>query len=231
MGAATVETGRLESGWEVVRLVSDHIEVAVLPGKGGEVYSVLARRGGAGKGIDLLWKSPWGLRPPPVASSSGAESQAVWLDHYGGGWQELLPNAGGACTVNGAAHTFHGEASVVPWTCEIDVPRGGVPRVRLTTRLARTPLRVERHVWLEADRPVLRLWERITNEGATSQPLMWGHHPAFGAPFLAAGCRLDVPAKTFLSNDPQVSQNTWIAPGQRSAWPHVARVDGGTVDL
>src|SRR5687767_7179255 len=190
MGAATVETGRLESGWEVVRLVSDDMEVAVLPGKGGEIYSVLARRGGARKGIDLLWKSPWGLRPPPVASSSGAESQAVWLDNYGGGWQELLPNAGGACTVNGVAHTFHGEASVVPWAYEVEGHDGGAAGVRLSVRLARTPLRVEKRVRLEPDRPVLRIGERITNEGVREQPVMWGHHPAFGAPFLAAGCRL-----------------------------------------
>src|SRR5688572_19377551 len=205
MGAATVETGRLESGWEVVRLVSDHIEVAVLPGKGGEVYSVLARRGGAGKGIDLLWKSPWGLRPPPVASSSGAESQAVWMDHYAGGWQELLPNAGGACTVDGAAHTFHGEASVAPWTYSMEGADGGASRLQMSVRLARTPLRVEKHIWLEPDRPVLHVWERITNEGASAQHVMWGHHPAFGAPFLAAGCRLDVPARTFVMADGQAS--------------------------
>ncbi|HEU5316588.1 MAG TPA: DUF4432 family protein, partial [Chloroflexota bacterium] len=200
-----------------------------------EIYALTARQHTTPKapqGIDLLWKSPWGLRPPPIPAASGAGSQAVWLDHYGGGWQELLPNAGGACTVNGAAHTFHGEASVVPWACEMDVPRGGVPRLRLAVRLARTPLRIEKRIWLDADRPVLHLWERVTNEGAAPQPLMWGHHPAFGAPFLAGGCRLDMPATTFLANTPQVSPASPIAAGARSAWPHVQRADrGGTLDL
>ena len=83
---------------------------------------------------------------------------------------------------------------------------------------------------------MLHLWERVTNQGATPQPIMWGHHPAFGAPFLAAGSRLDVPAKTFLANAPQVSPNTWIAAGERSPWPHVTRASStggpaGTVDL
>lgn len=225
--AATVHTETLPSGWQAVRLRNGELEVTLLPQKGGEIYALTARK----LGIDVLWKSPWGLRRPPVPSASGAESQAVWLDYYGGGWQELLPNAGGACTVNGAAHTFHGEASVVPWEYQIDRQRGDVPRVRLSVRLARAPLRVEKHVWLDPDRPVLLVRERVTNEGAQPQPIMWGHHPAFGAPFLASGCRLDVPAKTFLANDPQVSSNSWIAPGQRSAWPHVMRAYGGTVDL
>lgn len=234
MGAATVETGRLDSGWEVVRLANDDVEVLVLPGKGGEIYSIVARRGEAGEGIDLLWKAPWGLRPPPVPSSSGEGSQAVWLDHYGGGWQELLPNAGGACTVKGVAHTFHGEASVVPWAYQVEARDGGDAGVRLSVRLARTPLRVEKRVWVEPDGPVLRVWERITNEGTSEQQVMWGHHPAFGAPFLAAGCRLDVPARTFVSNAPQVSASSWIAAGERSEWPHVKRKGGaaaGTVDL
>ncbi|HET7772068.1 MAG TPA: DUF4432 family protein [Chloroflexota bacterium] len=228
MAAPQVTTDRLPSGWEAVRLRNDALGVTLLPGKGGEIYSFSALRQG---GVDLLWKSPWGLRPPPVPSASGPESQAVWLDHYGGGWQELLPNAGGPCSVNGAAHSFHGEASVVPWDYAIERPDGAPPRVRLAVRLARTPFQIEKLVSLDADRPVLRLWERVTNQGTSPQPFMWGHHPAFGAPFLAGGCRLDVPAGAFLSNAPQVSPNTWIAAGERSAWPHVKRANGGTVDL
>ncbi len=229
-GVVTAFTERLASGWQAIRLRSADVDVTLLPEKGGEIYALTARKHGP-RGIDVLWKAPWGLRPPPIPSSTGPDSQAVWLDHYAGGWQELLPNAGGACTVLGAAHTFHGEASVVPWAHEIDVPHGGVPRIHLTVRLARTPLRVEKHVWLDPDRPVLHLWERMTNEGASPQPIMWGHHPAFGAPFLAAGSRLDAPARTFLANNPQVSPTSPIAPGQRSAWPHVTHAGGGTLDL
>src|SRR5688572_29182343 len=157
-GVVITFTERLASGWQAVRLRSATLDVTLLPEKGGEIYALTARQHGA-QSTDLLWKSPWGLRPPPVPSASGPESQAVWLDHYGGGWQELLPNAGGACTVSGAAHSFHGEASVVPWEYVIERPDGVPPRVRLTVRLARTPFSVEKVVSLDADRPVLRLWE------------------------------------------------------------------------
>ena len=47
---------------------------------------------------------PLGPGLPPLPSASGEASQTAWLDHYGGGWQELFPNAGAACTVDGAAH-------------------------------------------------------------------------------------------------------------------------------
>ena len=231
MPSAEVTTFTLPSGWLAVQLRNDALEVTILPQKGGEIYALTARQHGP-SGIDLLWKAPWGLRTPPVPSAVGPDSQSVWLDHYAGGWQELFPNAGGACTVNGTPHTFHGEASVVPWEYAIEHPDEHAPRVRLTVRLARTPFHIEKVISLDPHRPVLHLWERVTNQGAAPQPFMWGHHPAFGAPFLDKGCRIDVPAKTFLSNESQVSPNTWIAAGERSAWPHVVRADGGgTVDL
>jgi hypothetical protein len=224
-----VEEGRLPSGWRSVTLRSAHLEAVLLPEKGGEIYALRS----PGHGVDLLWKAPWGLRPPPVPSSAGPESEAVWLDYYGGGWQDLFPNAGGACTVEGAAHAFHGEASVVPWGYEIAEAPGGGPEVRLAVRLARSPFRLEKHVRLEPDRPVLRLWERAVNESALPRRFVWGHHPAFGAPFLAGGCRLDVPAGTYLAADPQVSPQARVTPGARSPWPRVAgaRPGEGTVDL
>jgi len=224
----------LPSGWQGLCLRNEHLEVTLVPERGGQIQQITARRQEA-REVDLLWQAPWPHRPPPVAPlPPGADSQAVWMDNYTGGWQVLFPNAGGACTVNGAPHTFHGEASVVPWQCEVVERAPGVPEVRLVVRLARTPFRLERRVWLEADRPVLRIQERVINEGAQAQPFVWGHHPAFGAPFLQAGCRLDVPARTFLAGDSQVSQSAWVAPGVRSQWPHVARIEragGGTVDL
>ena len=41
---------------------------------------------------------------------------------------------------------------------------------------------------------MLEIEETITNEGAEPMDFMWGHHPAFGAPFLDEHCRLFAPA-------------------------------------
>ncbi len=225
--AVHVETDVLPSGWRAVRLRNDEVEVTLLPEKGSEIYALRSLR----HDIDVLWKSPWGLRPPPVPSSSGPESQAVWLDYYGGGWQDIFPNGGDACTVDGVPLSMHGEASVVPWTYELGTGDGGVPEVRLEVRLARSPFRLQKRVWLAPDRPLLHLWERVTNEGADALPFMWGHHPAYGAPFLDGGCRLEIPAATFLADETQTSPQSWLISGERSAWPVVPRTGGGTIDL
>jgi hypothetical protein len=215
-------------GWRAVHLRNDALQVTILPGKGGEIHSLIDRR----TGTDLLWKAPWGLRPPPISVPAGPDSQFAWMDHYAGGWQEMFPNPGGACTVAGAAHTFHGEASVVPWTCTAAPDEDGKAVARMEARLARTPFRLEKHIALDPARPVLRIWERITNEGSDPQPYAWGHHPAFGAPFLAGGCRLDVPARTFLAAEEQVSPRATVQGGARSEWPNAVAAGGaGTVDL
>jgi hypothetical protein len=222
----TVDEGTHPSGWRTLVLRNEHLEVVVLPGKGSEIYALRSRR----HDLDLLWKAPWGLRPPPVAAAAATDS-AAWLDHYGGGWQELFPNGGDSCAYAGAPHTFHGEASVVPWACEVDRSVSGGPVIRLELRCARSPFRIEKRLSLEAQRPVLRIWERITNEGAVPMPFMWGHHPAFGAPFLEEGCRLDLPAAAFEADGAPGSPAapaSWLAPGIRSSWPHVARAGGET---
>ena len=44
------------------------------------------------------------------------DSEAAWMSTYRGGWQELFPNAGTACTVDNIPHRYHGEGSTDAWT-------------------------------------------------------------------------------------------------------------------
>lgn len=224
--AVTLARETLSGGWPALRLANEHLEVVLLPDKGSEIYTLRDRA----SGVDLLWKSPWGLRPPPVRAATGPDSVAAWMDHYGGGWQELFPNAGDPCTYAGAPLPFHGEASVAPWSWHVEETDGG-PAIRLAFRCARSPFRLEKRISLDPERPILRLWERVTNEGSERMPFMWGHHPAFGAPFLAGGCLIDVPANTFEAAAPQGGTRTWLEPGGVSSWPLGERPDGGVVDL
>ncbi|HEX2325006.1 MAG TPA: DUF4432 family protein [Chloroflexota bacterium] len=217
----TAPAGGAPAGWRSVTLRNGQLEVVLLPEKGGEIYALRSLE----HGVDLLWKSPWGPGLPPLPSASGEASQTAWLDHYGGGWQELFPNAGAACTVDGAAHPFHGEASVVPWSYRLGThvtpDREELPQVQLEVRLARSPFRLQKRISLDSRRPLLHVWERVTNESRQRRPYIWGQHPAFGAPFLAGGCRLDVPAGGYVAADPQVSPRSPVVPGARSRWPHV----------
>ena len=92
--------------------------------------------------------------------------------------------------------------------------------MQLEVRLARSPFRLQKRISLDSRRPLLHVWERVTNESRQRRPYIWGQHPAFGAPFLAGGCRLDVPAGGYVAADPQVSPRSPVVPGARSRWPH-----------
>jgi hypothetical protein len=222
---AVVREEQLPNGWQGVRLENQELSVLLLPEKGSDIYELRARH----HNLDLLWKTPWGLHPPGFTPGA-TQAATAWLDRYAGGWQELFPNAGDACSYQGAELGFHGEASVSPWHSTLSKDQDGSPEVRLELRCCRMPFRLEKRIALAGDRPVLRLWERITNEGAEPLPFMWGHHPAYGAPFLAAGCQFELPAKTFIADDEQTSPRTWLTPGQRSSWPMMTR-NGRTIDL
>ena len=59
-----------------------------------------------------------------------------------------------------------------------------------------------------------------------------GHHIVFGAPFIAAGCRLETPAATVFSDrDYGEDSSARILHGQRTAWPTVFGRAGEMIDL
>ena len=60
---------------------------------------------------------------------------------------------------------------------------------------------------------------------------MWGHHLVLGAPLVAAGARLELPARTIVTLPELWEPTARLAPGQRTPWPVAELGGGGTVDL
>ena len=60
MGNAVITEITLERGVRAVRLENDLLAATVLVDKGADIYELIYKP----KGIDVLWKSPWGLRRP-----------------------------------------------------------------------------------------------------------------------------------------------------------------------
>ena len=213
-------------GWSAIVLESDLLRVAVLPDKGADIYELVH----VPTGIDVLFKTPWGLRPPgapPREEADGLE----FIGNYEGGWQELLPNANDACSYEGVDLPFHGEVALLPWEAEVLDDGTDAAALRLSVRGERLPLALERVMRLERGRPELVVEGTVTNEGAVRVPLVWGHHLVVGPPFLEAGCRLDAPATTIVTADQVWEQTARLEPGQRSQWPYAQLRGGGTVDL
>lgn len=213
-----VTTGTV-AGWDSVVLENDALRVTVLPAKGADIYSIVHR----GSGTDALFKAPWGLQPPGSPPREGSGDDA-FLWNYEGGWQELLPNANDACTVDNSAIPFHGEVATSAWEWEMV----DTDAVRLSTQCTITPFSVTRLMRLEDE---LVLEETVRNESDRPAHFVWGHHCVVGAPLLDAGCHVELPATTIVTR-PEVWEDTArLEPGQIASWPYARLRSGGTVDL
>lgn len=225
MAEATVETALLAGNHTAVVLENDRIRVTMLPGLGGDIYSVEDVR----TGVDVLWETPWGLQPH--GPTNAGDSIAAWVNRYAGGWQVLLPSGGGPSEHGGITHPYHGEACMRGWSWREARTAGGDACVALNVRLIDTPLRIEREVRLSTDGAGLVVDERITNEGASPVDYMWCHHPSFGAPLIEPGVRITTSA-TSLVADPAIDAE-WnpLVLGSSHRWPVVTDREGSDLDL
>jgi hypothetical protein len=209
-------------GHSALYLENDLLRVSVLPQKGADIYQLIHLP----SGIDCLMKTPAGLRPP------GAGRQEAFLDNYEGGWQELFPSGNAACEYRGSAVPFHGEAALLSWDAEVLRSDDGAA-VRLTTDTQVFPFRLSKTLELPTGAPALSVTWSVENRGRETLAFCWGQHLVLGAPFLEAGCMLDVPATTILT-DPVIPEpeTAVLAAGQKERWPYAAgRSPGEHVDL
>jgi galactose mutarotase-like enzyme len=180
--------------------------------------------------LDFLYFAPGGIRNP-VRQTPPAASSSPYLDYFSGGWNEILPNGGPTVNFKGAELGQHGEISLIPWEYAIVADSPERVAVRLWVRPIRTPFFVYKTLTLESGRAVLYIEESVTNEGGERLPLMWGHHIAFGRPFLEEGAIIDAPARRFLVHDEIPGfRPRRFRPGLTSDWPLAMTPDGGTDD-
>ncbi len=218
----------LASGHRAVILENSSISVTLLPEKGAEIYSLVYKP----RAIDVLWKSPWGLVPRRSSNAfCGGNTEAAWMDQYGGGWQEIFPNGGDECVYKNAPLNFHGEASIQAWDYTVQRRASSCVAVEFTVALRRSPFRIRRAVIVERNLAGLQIQESIVNESEEDLHYMWGHHPALGDPFLSGACVLRVPARTFLNHNLEISPSSRIPPGAKGQWPLVEGKGGRPIDL
>ncbi|MFN2613851.1 MAG: hypothetical protein ABR552_03420 [Actinomycetota bacterium] len=195
-------------GWRIVRLRNGDTEVDVVPEKGGDITALRFR------GRNLLWESPWGLRPRALAPDAGSSAER-WLQMYPGGWQTIFPNGGEESEGIG----FHGEACLVPYD---DESHGNT-----TTLRARIPgFDIERVVEVRTDG--IAIDERITNTSSRARDAMWSHHPAFA---IDGRARVDCGAAGYVVDDLRDAEHGDLEPGATTAWPFARARDGSAVDL
>jgi hypothetical protein len=216
-----------EAGHPAVYLENDLLRITVLPEKGADIYTFIHKP----TGLDMLWKNPIGLWPPGSPPHDGSMG-FPFLENYEGCWQELFPSCNDPTRYNGKDIPFHGEVCALPWQYNLEEQSADCLAVRFTVETRQTTFRLERVMRIERDSTRLTLDETVTNVGSADQHFVWGHHCVVGGPWLEAGCKLDMPARTITTIEQIYEEKTArLAPGQRQPWPHARTRNGGTVDL
>ena len=199
----------------MIRLANDAIEVTVDAERGAEILSV-RRPGGRNVLATYDWASP--LRASD--SSTYGDAVADWLSEYRGGWQELFPNAGAPCVVQGVALPFHGEVSRARW----EVVSQTADEVVLRTP-ARLPLLLERRMRLASGAATLLIEETVRCDAGVAVDFLWGHHPAFEA---VEGAQIDMPPGVLVTvADDYRLPLIDLEPGGKAAWPAAPGLGGG----
>ena len=202
-------------GMRTLILENELLRVTVLVDRGSDIVEFRYKP----LDLDFLLFAPGGIRSPARETPS-AFTDSPYLDYFSGGWNEILPSGGPAVRYKGAALGQHAEISLLPWEYAIlnDTPEQVT--VKLWVRALRTPFFVEKTLTMEAGRAVLKLSERVTNEGGEPLHFMWGHHIAFGRPFLDEGVVMDIPAQRLVAHSEMAGfEPRRFQPGSESAWP------------
>jgi hypothetical protein len=214
-------------GHRCVVLENEKLRVTIIADKGTDIYEFLYKP----SDIDFMWRSWVGLRERTHFEPTSPRSAGAHMDYYEGGWQDLFPNCGNLSLHQGAEIGQHGEVLLLPWRYVITKDEPDEIEVRFEVRTVRTPFHLVKTVSLRRDEAILRIRERVTNEGGQEVNFTWGHHPAFGWPFIDETCRVDLPPCRIHTTAEFTPTTSRLAPDQTTDWPNAVGTDGGQVDL
>jgi hypothetical protein len=215
------------SGLAVVILENELLRVTVLADKGSDIYEFLYKP----LDVDMMWRSPNGLRRPGVTVPTAGGEDGFFMDYYEGGWQEILPSGGPNTVYRGVKLGQHGEVSTIPWAVRVEQDEAERVAVSFQARTIRTPFLIEKTLALTRGSAVLHISERLTNEGDEPLDYMWGHHPALGEAFLDDSCVIHAPARTLAVHPGHIFDTQRLAPDSRHPWPLATGRHGETIDF
>lgn len=216
-------------GIRLISLENEKLRVGVLAGKGADVVEFNFKP----RDLDFVWLTPGGVRNPTAFLSTSPDPLATFVDTYPGGWQEIFPNGGAPASAFGATFGQHGEVCHLPWDVRIDEESDDAAAVTFGVRTHKTPFRIEKTLRLVTGQPSLNLTETLTNESGVALPAMWGHHLAYGRPFLDDTCRIRVPEGVTIIPHPVPihPEGRRVKADQRPAWPIAESPEGEQIDL
>lgn len=219
-GKCTISDDWTLKGMNVVWMENDYLRIGILAGRGSDIFEFRYKP----KDVDFMLRLQKGILNPNLDFSQQRGTENQFEDYYYGGWQEILPNSPGF-NYRGAVLGQHGEVSLTPWKHAIVENTPEKVSVKLWTRPLRVPVLIEKTLTLVADKATLFIEEKLTNEAATHLDIVWGHHIAFGLPFLKEGAKITTNARRFLA-EPLMPPHRRFQPGMESDFPKVLNING-----
>jgi hypothetical protein len=214
-------------GIKTVIIENDMLRVGILQGKGSDIFEFLYKP----FDLDFIWLSPIGIKNPSGYIITKNQSGGRFMDFYEGGWQEIFPNGGDPSSCEGAEFGQHDEVSLLPWDSEIIEDDPSRVAVRLSVDARLIPIRLEKNLKLEKGKPCLVISEKAINKSSVNIPVIWGHHLAYGEPFLEEGSRIGISAvKGTTYNIPDAMDEN-IELNKEIMWPMLTTVEGDNIDL
>lgn len=180
----------------LVVMENEALRLVVAPEKGGDIVAFVDKA----TGVDVMLRMPMGLRSLRSEMSLLALPN-TFSSFYEGGWQELFPVGSNFGDYHGHDQPRHGEVALQEWDYRILEETGARVCVEFRVRTVLTPFELRRRMILDAASPEVILEESIENLSPLDLGYMWGHHPAFGAPFLSGDCRIELPQCRLFEGD------------------------------
>lgn len=215
------------NGINALILENNLLRLEILVDKGTDIVEFLHKP----SDIDFMWRSPIPVYKPYSLVTTAQGKLGNFMDYYPGGWQEIFPNGGGNCEYKGAILGLHGEVALMPWKYSIKESTANKLSVKFHTETYRTPFAIEKTISMEKDSSIVAIDEKVTNKSGEEMDFIWGHHPAFGKPFLSPDCVIKInSAKIAVGRGDGVSYTN--LKHTTGTWPLVEGADGqGLVDI
>ncbi len=177
----------------VLLMENDALRVVCLPDRGANIVSFFNKRANC----ECL------MHPFPILPTRKPDAPVVGDDFRRclSSWPEMFPVASDYGDNLGQLQPLHGEARFQSWRCDIVEDSEDAVSVRLSAKMQLSPFVLTRTMTLEGNSGTLILDEEVKNVGSKALPILWGHHPTFGAPFIEEGVKLYLPDGEFIDGD------------------------------
>lgn len=217
----------IRDGIRLVSMENKVIKAVFALDKGADIVELVYKP----EDLDYMWHSFNELKTINHQSTK-ASTGGNFLDSYAGGWQELFPTYGGPANFHGGEIGIHGEACLYPWECETVEDTPECVGLRFTLRTVRTPFLLEKTVYIRESSSSLEMHQKVTNLASTRQEFMWGHHPAFGWPFIDENTRLSLKGEpTVTVPESTIAQRCPFARETVGKWPMLPDKNGKEMDM